>query len=74
MLSIFLGVASVFKFALEGCEDLQFGDAGFFRDAIRGVTELLICSPADWCPFSVCPSLLGDNKHEFLDEPDGIGF
>jgi len=60
MLSIFLGVASVFKLALEGGEDLRSGDAGFF--------------PADGCPFSVRPSLLGDNKHEFLDEPDGIGF
>jgi hypothetical protein len=42
--------------------------------ALKQATELLMCSPADECSFSVHPSLIGDNKHEFLDEPDGIGF
>jgi len=40
ILSRLLGVASVYKLVLKGCEDLQLSDAGFFREAIPGVRGL----------------------------------
>ena len=40
ILSRLLGVASVYKLVLKGCEDLQLSDAGFFREAIPGLRGL----------------------------------
>jgi hypothetical protein len=72
ILSKFLGVASVFKLVLKGCEDLQLGDARFFKE-VQGVTELLMCPPAHGSLFSAVSSLLW-GKHESWDDTDGIGF